>query len=520
MNVKLRKGARRALYQSVIDSVSAEIAVLDRQGTIVMTNDSWDRFARENQARGSEKGGVGVNYLEVCRTASGESSEGAKEVRAGLQEVLSGNKRDFAFEYACHSPTVRRWFLLQANGLKRPARGAVLLHIDITARKNLEARLREHEERFRVALQNSPVVVFNQDRELRYTWINSPVLGWADQDYLGRTDMEILGEADGQRLTTIKRAVLESGVGVRVETPVTFRGEVHYFDLNVAPMRGDAGAIQGVTCACTDITAIKRAAAERERLVEELANAQRELSQRNLELERLNKEKTDWLGIAAHDLRNPLSAIIFGCELLMQDLSAPVPEQRAILESIHSSGEFMLKLLGDVLEISVIETGEQRFSPELTDVRSFVEEAIALSRPLADRKKTRIEARYPEWLSPVALDRPKMFQVLLNLIGNAIKFSPVGANIQITVDQERTNVRISVRDNGPGIPEDELGSIFSPFYRSQRSASTQPGTGLGLAICKRIVERHGGRIWAENAIAGGAVFQLTLPLNVLAVHNQ
>jgi PAS domain S-box-containing protein len=519
MKVDLRKGVRGVLYQSVIDSIAAEIAVLDRQGTIVMTNDSWDRFARENQARGIIKAGVGVNYLEVCRTASGESSEGAREVLAGLQEVLSGNNRDFAFEYACHSPTVRRWFQLRANGLKRPARGAVLLHIDITARKDLEARLREHEERFRVALQNSPVVVFNQDCELRYTWINSAVLGWADQDYLGRTDLEILGEADGQRLTAIKRAVLESGVGKRVETTVTFRGEVHYFDLNVTPMRGEAGAIQGITCAATDITAMKHAAAEREKLVEELANAQRQLSERNLELEGLNKEKTHSLGIAAHDLRNSLSAIIINSEVLMQDLSIPLSEQRAALKSIHSTSEFMLELLDNVLELSVIETGRQRFSPELTDVRSFVEKIIALSRPIADRKQTRIEARYSEWLSSVVLDRPKMSQVLLNLIGNAIKFSPNGANIQITVDQERTKVRISVRDNGPGIPADELGSIFSPFYRSERSASIQRGAGLGLAICKRIVERHGGSIWAENAIAGGAVFQLTLPLNVLAAHN-
>jgi PAS domain-containing protein len=123
MKVNLRKGAREALYQRVIDSVSAEIAVLDRQGTIVMTNDSWDRFARENQARGSDNTGLGVNYLEVCRTASGESSEGAKEVLAGLREVLSGNNRDFAFEYACHSPTVRRWL---GNYSSRHSRFAII----------------------------------------------------------------------------------------------------------------------------------------------------------------------------------------------------------------------------------------------------------------------------------------------------------------------------------------------------------------------------------------------------------
>ena len=330
MKVGLRKGARGALYQNVINSVAAAIAVLDRQGTIVMTNDSWDRFARENQARGIIKAGVGVNYLEVCRTASGESSEGAKEVLAGLQEVLSGNNRDFAFEYACHSPTVRRWFLLQANGLKRPARGAVLLHLDITARKDLEARLREHEERFRLALQNSPVVVFNQDLELRYTWINSAVLGWADQDYLGRTDLEILGEADGHRLTAVKRAVLESGVGKRVEATVTFRGEVHYFDLNVAPMRGETGAIQGITCACTDITAIKRAAAERETLVEELANAQRQLQPEKPGTGRTQEREDALAGNGCHDLLNSLSAIIIRSEVLMQDLSDPLPTEGGV----------------------------------------------------------------------------------------------------------------------------------------------------------------------------------------------
>jgi signal transduction histidine kinase len=252
-------------------------------------------------------------------------------------------------------------------------------------------------------------------------------------------------------------------------------------------------------------------------LIEELENAQRALSQRNLELEALNKEKAEWLGIAAHDLRNPLSTILFGCESVMQDLSDPF--QKTMLESIHSSSKFMLELLDDVLEMSVIEAGKQPFLPELTDLRSFVEQSIALSRPLADRKKTQIEVRYAESLSPVALDRPKMSQVLLNLIGNAIKFSPNRSNIQITVDQEGTEVRISVRDSGPGIPADELSSVFSPFYRSQTSASTQPGSGLGLAICKRIVERHGGHIWAENPIAGGTVFQLTLPLKVRAAHN-
>jgi PAS domain S-box-containing protein len=144
---------------------------------------------------------------------------------------------------------------------------------DITERKRTEDALRESEERFRVALKGAPTVVFNQDRELRYTWINSPVLAWAEQDYLGRTDAEILGGEEGARLMAIKQQVLQSGVASRTETIVTFQGEPHYFDLTVEPLRDAHGDVVGITCACTDITPSKQGAEERERLIRELQDA-------------------------------------------------------------------------------------------------------------------------------------------------------------------------------------------------------------------------------------------------------
>ena len=180
---------------------------------------------------------------------------------------------------------------------------------DITARQRTDEALRKSEERFRVALKNSPVVVFNQDLKLRYTWINSPVLAWAEQDFLGRTDLDILGGPEGEQLMAIKRAVLETGLGSRTEPIVTFNGEKYYYDLTVEPMRDSTGAIEGITCSATDITPIKRAAVEREKMIEELAQAQRQLIERNRELEALHHEKTRWLGMANHDLRNPLSSI-------------------------------------------------------------------------------------------------------------------------------------------------------------------------------------------------------------------
>lgn len=144
---------------------------------------------------------------------------------------------------------------------------------DITEQKRLDGAFRDSEQRFHVALKNSPIVVFNQDRHLRYTWIVSPVLAWETQGWLGRTDAEIIGGEEGARLTAIKQGVLESGVGSRTETTVTFKGETHYFDLTVEPLLDTRGAVIGITCACTDVTPLKHAAAERERLIAKLQNA-------------------------------------------------------------------------------------------------------------------------------------------------------------------------------------------------------------------------------------------------------
>jgi PAS domain S-box-containing protein len=155
--------------------------------------------------------------------------------------------------------------------------GASVIARDITDRKRVEMALRQSEERFRVALTNAPVVVFNQDCELRYTWINSPVLAWANQDCLGRTDAEILGGEEGARLTAIKQEVLRSGRGARTEVEVTFEGENYYFDLVAEPLRDREGTLLGLTCSATDITPTKKSLLEREGLIAKLQDALEEV---------------------------------------------------------------------------------------------------------------------------------------------------------------------------------------------------------------------------------------------------
>jgi PAS domain S-box-containing protein len=151
--------------------------------------------------------------------------------------------------------------------------GASVIARDITEQRRAETALRESEERFRVALKNAPTVVFTQDRDLRYTWINSPVLAWAAQDWVGNTDMDLLDPKEGEHLTAIKQQVLRSGIGTRTEISVTFQGETHYFDLTVEPLLDHKGVCVGLTCAATDITQLKLGVLEQKRLIAELQEA-------------------------------------------------------------------------------------------------------------------------------------------------------------------------------------------------------------------------------------------------------
>ena len=155
--------------------------------------------------------------------------------------------------------------------------GASVIARDITDRKRVEMALRQSEERFRVALKNAPVRVFNQDLDLRFTWINSHVMAWAKQDCLGKTDAEIVGGEEGARLTAFKQEVLRTGRGARTEAEVTVEGEKYYFDLVAEPLRDANGTIVGLTCSATDITSAKKSLLERERLIAQLQEALEEV---------------------------------------------------------------------------------------------------------------------------------------------------------------------------------------------------------------------------------------------------
>lgn len=245
----------------------------------------------------------------------------------------------------------------------------------------------------------------------------------------------------------------------------------------------------------------------------ELVSMQRELAKKNAELAQLNQLKTQFLGMAAHDLRNPLYLIGAYSELLREDPSGFTPQVVAeFLSNIYELSQFMAHLVDDLLSVSVIESGQLRLDLQPVDLPTLLQRNVARNRLLAASKQIEITLE-TESLPLLVLDAAKIEQVLDNLIGNAVKYSSVGVQVHVCLRSEGAEVVLSVQDHGPGIAPDEINKLFKPFGRA-RSQSTggERSTGLGLVIVKRIVEGHHGRIWLESELGKGSTFWVALPL--------
>jgi signal transduction histidine kinase len=228
----------------------------------------------------------------------------------------------------------------------------------------------------------------------------------------------------------------------------------------------------------------------------ELINLQRELARKNAELVHLNELKNKFLGMAAHDLRNPIG-IIYSYSDFLRD------EAKDILSSEHK----------EFLDISRIESGKIDLHQELFPIEQLMSKIVGLNRVLSQKKNIGIDLIINKPGIIVNADGPKLEQVFNNLISNAIKFSISGTVIKVEISGYENSVVIGVHDQGQGIPSEELDKLFKPFQKtSVKSTGGEKSTGLGLSIAKRIVEAHGGSIRVESKVGEGTIFNVELPL--------
>jgi signal transduction histidine kinase len=240
-----------------------------------------------------------------------------------------------------------------------------------------------------------------------------------------------------------------------------------------------------------------------------------DVEEKSRQLALASQHKSQFLANMSHELRTPLNAVLGYTELILDEVYGPTSgRMREALERIQRNGRHLLSLINDVLDLAKIEAGQLTLAVSdysmtevIADVRSAVES-------LAREKEIGLKIELAADLPPAQGDRRKLTQVLLNLVGNAIKFTDAG-EVVIGASAANGSMTISVRDSGPGISADDQAKIFQEFQQAESATTRQKGgTGLGLTISKRIVELHGGRIWVESAIGQGSTFSFTLPVRL------
>jgi len=359
-------------------------------------------------------------------------------------------------------------------------------------------------------IENIPNMIFVKDaKELRFVRINhagEELLGFSRDELMGKNDFDFFPVDQAELFIAADRATLRNRrlVDIPEETIQTRNKGARTLHTQKIPILDAAGEPSFLLGISEDITEA--------RIVQEA------LLRAQAEAERANKAKSQFLASMSHELRTPLNAILGFSELLSDDTSDKFDKgtRRRFLDQIHTSGQHLLQLINDILDLSKVEAGQMELHLQSVELGELVQEVRASIEPLARSKAIVLNTESSRELSLIA-DSAKVKQMLLNLVSNAIKFTPSGGRIDIRVRRLESWVEIAVSDSGIGIAKEDLGRLFAEFQQLDAGPGRQQeGTGLGLALTKRFAELHGGQVIVESELGKGSTFTLRLPLQTPA----
>lgn len=374
-----------------------------------------------------------------------------------------------------------------------------------------EYELKLSEEKFRLLFQNASDEIIHIDRRGSIIDVNETIediTGYTREEVLGRNleEFDITPPGSVDRLYDIYRDRIEHGQGHFGEAQLKHRdGHTVIIETRGSQIVRD-GHIEGVLLFIRDIT-------ERKRWEEKLAELYHQEKALREQIEAEMKRRVDYTRMLAHELKTPLTSVVSSSDSLLTEL-AEMKEDRLLnlATNINRGASNLRNRVDELLDLAKGEVGVLEVNPEPADLLQMLRDTVDSLAPLAESQAQLLRLESPSSLPMVRADIPRIQQVVMNLLGNALKFTPRGGKIKIRAYRKENDVVIDVQDTGPGLSKDEQSRVFEPYQRVAGEKGRLGGLGLGLALCKRLVDLHGGKIWVRSHPRQGAIFGFSLPL--------